>query len=76
MIARREGAAVSDQNGAAVGRVTSGGFGPTIGGPVAMGYVDTLASTPGTLVRLAVRGKLLDARIVGLPFVPTRYHRP
>ena len=72
----REGAAVSDQNGAAVGRVTSGGFGPTIGGPIAMGYVDTLASTPGTLVRLAVRGKQLDARVVGLPFVPTRYQRP
>ena len=72
----RAGATVSDQNGAAVGRVTSGGFGPTIGGPIAMGYVDTLASTPGTLVRLAVRGKQLDARVVGLPFVPTRYHRP
>jgi aminomethyltransferase len=61
--------------GEAVGRVTSGGFGATAGGPVAMGYVATAQARPGTAVELVVRGTPRPARIVPLPFVPHRYHR-
>jgi len=55
--------------------VTSGGFGPSINGPVAMGYVDTKFAAPGTAVTLMVRGKALAASTVALPFVPHRYVR-
>jgi aminomethyltransferase len=61
--------------GRQVGLVTSGGFGPTVGGPVAMGYVETTFAAPGTEVSLIVRGKPLPARVVTLPFVPARYKR-
>jgi aminomethyltransferase len=71
----REGTAVSAAAGKAVGRVTSGGFGPSIGGPVAMGYVETAASAPGTPLMLSVRGKDLTAAVAPLPFVPHRYFR-
>jgi aminomethyltransferase len=70
----REGTAVrvGDRE---VGRVTSGGFGPSVGGPVAMGYVETALAEPGTPVELVVRGKALPAVVTALPFVPHRYHR-
>jgi aminomethyltransferase len=55
--------------------VTSGGFGATAGGPVAMGYVATAHARPGTAVELVVRGTPRPARVVPLPFVPHRYHR-
>jgi aminomethyltransferase len=71
----REGAEVRSPDGAAIGRVTSGGFGPTVGGPVAMGYVATDLAPRGTAIVLMVRGKPLAARIAVLPFVPHRYHR-
>jgi aminomethyltransferase len=71
----REGTPVLDQAGAAVGRVTSGGFGPSLGGPVAMGYVDTAHAGEGTPLQLDVRGTGRPARIARLPFVPHRYHR-
>ena len=58
-----------------VGRITSGGFGPTVGGPVAMGYVTAAHAAPGTAVDLVVRGKTLPAQVVTLPFTPHRYHR-
>jgi aminomethyltransferase len=57
-----------------VGVVTSGGFGPTIGGPVAMGYVTGVAA-PGTALALSVRGKDMPAAVAPLPFVPHRYFR-
>jgi aminomethyltransferase len=60
---------------ARIGEITSGGFGPTVGGPVAMGYVATAQAAPGTGVSLVVRGTPRPARIVKLPFVPPRYHR-
>lgn len=60
---------------AAVGSVTSGGFGPTVGGPVAMGYVETSHAKTDTAVDLQVRGKALPATVAKLPFVPQRYYR-
>jgi aminomethyltransferase len=59
--------------GTPVGTVTSGGFGPTLGGPLAMGYVGSALATPGTELGLVVRGQTLPARVVSLPFVPHRY---
>jgi len=62
-------------NGAAIGEVTSGGFGPSVNGPVAMGYVAREHATDGTELELMVRGKPLAARIAPLPFIPHRYAR-
>lgn len=61
--------------GRPIGVVTSGGFGPTVNGPVAMGYVETAFAAAGTAVTLMVRGKPLPASIVPLPFVPNRFVR-
>ncbi|MPY95925.1 MAG: glycine cleavage system aminomethyltransferase GcvT [Acidimicrobiia bacterium] len=61
--------------GATVGTVTSGGFGPTFGGPIAMGYVATGSHAVGTELAADVRGTLVDCRVVDLPFVPHRYVR-
>ena len=55
--------------------MTSGGFGPTLKGPLAMGYVTSEHAAPGTAVQLMVRGKALPARVAAMPFVPNRYHR-
>jgi aminomethyltransferase len=61
--------------GAAVGEVTSGGFGPSLNGPMAMGYVARAHAADGTALELMVRGRPLPARVVPLPFVPHRYAR-
>ncbi|MDB5406037.1 MAG: glycine cleavage system aminomethyltransferase, partial [Rhodospirillales bacterium] len=58
-----------------VGTITSGGFGPSIDGPVAMGYVAASCAAAGTEVSLVVRGTPRPARIVTLPFVAPNYHR-
>ncbi|HEX7969973.1 MAG TPA: glycine cleavage system aminomethyltransferase GcvT [Stellaceae bacterium] len=71
----REGTEIVDAEGAAIGRVTSGGFGPSVDGPIAMGYVASLHAALGTPLRLMVRGMPRPARVVPLPFVPHRYHR-
>jgi aminomethyltransferase len=71
----REGTEVVDGTGAVVGRVTSGGFGPSVDGPIAMGYVATPQAALGSAVELLVRGTPRPARIVPLPFVPHRYYR-
>jgi aminomethyltransferase len=71
----REGAEIQTPDGVAIGVVTSGGFGPTVNGPVAMGYVAAAHARPGAPVRLIVRGKPLEAEIAPLPFVPHRYKR-
>lgn len=71
----REGTEIVDMNGAKIGVVTSGGFGPTMNGPLAMGYVDYAHSKTGTGVQLMVRGKALPAVIVDMPFVPHTYYR-
>jgi aminomethyltransferase len=71
----REGTAIADLAGRDIGRVTSGGFGPSIGAPVAMGYVDAAHAAEGTAVGLNVRGTARPAHIAPLPFVPHHYHR-
>jgi len=71
----REGAEIRDSSGITIGIVTSGGFGPTAGGPIAMGYVTAEHADPGTPVSLVVRGKDLAATVVTMPFVPHRYFR-
>jgi aminomethyltransferase len=58
-----------------VGRVTSGGFSPTLGHPIAMAYVGVADAGQGTALAIEVRGRRLDATVVPLPFVPHRYHR-
>jgi len=68
----REGAEIRDKGGKALGAVTSGGFGPTVGGPVAMGYVAAEAAEEGTEVDLIVRGKAVPAHVAALPFVKRR----
>jgi aminomethyltransferase len=72
----REGAAIVDSAGNAIGQVTSGGFGPSVGGPIAMGYVDAAHAAEGTALALVVRDVPRPARVARLPFVPTRYYRP
>ncbi len=71
----REGAALLDAAGQAVGRVTSGGFGPTLGGPAAMGYLPAGLAAPGAEVAFEIRGKPRPGRVVRLPFVPHNYFR-
>lgn len=71
----REGAEIADASGEIVGRVTSGGFSPSLGKPIAMGYVPPRFAAPGTPLSLIVRGKPLSAKVVAFPFVPNRYHR-
>jgi aminomethyltransferase len=70
----RAGAALVDSDGASLGAVTSGGFGPTVGGPVAMGYVARERARPGIRLAAVVRGQNLPAIVAALPFVPHRYH--
>ena len=70
----REGAVIySDE--AQVGRITSGGFAPSVGAPIAMGYVDTQYSAPGTPLEAEVRGRRVPLTVETMPFVPHRYHR-
>ncbi len=71
----REGARVLDGEGNEIGRVTSGTFSPSLQRPIAMGYVATALSAPGTTLTLEQRGKLFQAEVVPMPFVPHRYHR-
>ncbi len=61
--------------GAVMGEVTSGGFGPSANGPVAMGYVARSHAADGTPLELLVRGKPIPARVAPLPFTPHRYAR-
>jgi aminomethyltransferase len=71
----RDGAEIIDVSGATIGRVTSGGFGPSIGAPIAMGYVASKQAEIGTPVGLVVRGKPLPTAVAALPFQPHAYHR-
>lgn len=71
----REGTEILALLGDKLGAVTSGGFGPSVNGPVAMGYVRASYAEPGKPVNLMVRGKALSASIAPLPFVPHRYVR-
>ena len=71
----REGARVLDAGGNPVGRVTSGGFSPTLQRPIAMAYLPAAAATLHAEVTLEQRGKLFQATVAALPFVPHRYVR-
>jgi aminomethyltransferase len=63
----------ADDGSEPIGRVTSGGFGPTVDAPVAMGYLPASLSMPGACVFAELRGKRLPAKVVALPFVETHY---
>ena len=71
----RAGAALFDEAGNAVGQVTSGGFGPSAGHPVAMGYVSSDLAKPGTRVFADVRGTRVPLDVHPLPFTPHRYRK-
>lgn len=72
----REHTEIYSKSGDKIGEITSGGFGPTFGAPVAMGYVAIDFAEIGTEVDLMVRGKARPAKIAKMPFVPQNYHRP
>ncbi len=71
----REGTQITSIAGGKIGSITSGTFGPTLGHPIAMGYVTREHASEGASVNLIVRGKPLPARIVKMPFVEKRFHR-
>ncbi len=71
----REHTPIADKSGRVIGEITSGGFGPSLNGPVAMGYVETAFAANGTEIDLIVRGKPMPARVAPMPFVPHRYKR-
>ena len=71
----REGAEIVDADGTVIGTVCSGGFGPTLGAPVAMGYLQSSHIALDTEVRALVRGKRVAMKVAKTPFVPQRYYR-
>ena len=71
----REGTAMFAQDGTPVGTVTSGGFGPSVNVPIAMGYVARHFADAGTALTGEVRGKQLGVTVCDLPFQPTTYKR-
>jgi aminomethyltransferase len=73
-MAAREGAPLF-AGGTEIGEVTSGGFSPTLGHPIALATIEAAHTAPGTALEAEVRGKRLPAQVVPLPFVPHRYHR-
>ncbi len=72
----RDGTEIFDTQGTPIGTVTSGGFGPSVEGPIAMGYVAAAFAEAGSRVILKVRSHEVPARVQDLPFVPHRYFRP
>ena len=71
----REGATIVDEHGTGIGRVTSGGFAPSLSRAIALGFVDPRHAAPGTRLKVAVRDRLQVAEVTTLPFVPHRYVR-
>jgi aminomethyltransferase len=71
----RAGVEVHDMVGNALGKITSGGFGPSVAGPVAMGYVSSEYAAAGTKIQLIIRGKPQPAEVCALPFVTQNYKR-
>ncbi len=71
----REGVELVDANGAKIGVVTSGGFGPSVNGPVIMAYVDAAQSAVGTTMNALLRGTPTPVSVVAMPFAPHRYKR-
>ena len=70
----REGAPIF-AGAAQVGVITSGGFGPSVGAPIAMGYVDAAHNASGTMLEAEVRSKRVSITVANLPFIPHHYHR-
>lgn len=71
----REGTIIQSMDGKEIGVITSGGFGPSVSAPVAMGYVKRKYAKAGTEVQLMVRGKAKPAKTAKLPFVPNNFYR-
>lgn len=71
----REGADVVDADGNIVGKVTSGGFSPTLQRPIAMAYVPTALAATGTDITVQQRKKQIACTVADMPFVPHNYHR-
>ncbi|WP_178117781.1 glycine cleavage system aminomethyltransferase GcvT [Pseudomonas sp. R5(2019)] len=71
----REDAEIVDEAGGTIGRVCSGGFGPTLAGPLAMGYLDVAHTALDTQVFAIVRGKRVAMKVAKMPFVAQRYYR-
>ncbi len=71
----REGAEITDLDGKVIGKVTSGGFGPSVNAPVAMGYVEQSFAAVGTKLHAIVRGKPVAIEVAKTPFFPQRYFR-
>ncbi|OJJ13205.1 glycine cleavage system protein T [Alphaproteobacteria bacterium AO1-B] len=71
----REGAEIALPGGDVIGILTSGGFAPTVGAPIAMGYVPAEHASEGTQLELIVRNRRLPATVSAMPFVPNRYYR-
>ncbi|EIK52206.1 glycine cleavage system T protein [Stutzerimonas stutzeri TS44] len=71
----REGAEIVDADGNPIGQVTSGGFGPSLGAPLAMGYVTSNHAALDNEVWAVVRGKRVPMKVAKTPFVPQRYYR-
>lgn len=70
----REGAEILNDQFEVIGRVTSGGFGPSIGAPVAMAYLDSRHAAEGNRLCVVLRNKRISGKVTGLPFVHHRYH--
>lgn len=71
----RENTTIFDQHGTGVGRITSGGFSPSLNRAIALGFVTPGHEAPGTKLQVEVRGRLQPAEVTTLPFVPHRYVR-
>ncbi|WP_374535177.1 glycine cleavage system aminomethyltransferase GcvT [Phenylobacterium sp.] len=71
----REGTQIADEAGNVVGVVTSGGFSPSLGKPIAMGFAPPALADVGTRLKVIVRGKAQAAEVTAMPFVPHRYVR-
>jgi aminomethyltransferase len=71
----REGAVIRDNAGTSIGAVTSGGFAPGLGRPIAMGYVDAAQAEPGQVLDIELRNRSIAAEVVALPFVKPNYKR-
>lgn len=74
-VSAREGAELRSKDGEVIGEVSSGGFGPTVGSPVAIAFVKKEFSEVGTKLQAVVRNKSLDVEVAKLPFVPQTYYR-
>lgn len=71
----REGQDVMDESGRAVGRICSGGYGASVGGPIAMAYIERALTNPGTRLLAGARDKPLPVVVTAMPFTPRRYYR-